>query len=165
MIVITGMHNKYNINPKQEQVIVKTGIITGIKEIMISITTGNMTGISRIITIPMTVSIINIIIIITRLTHISRYVARCTANSHTSIYKLAKVVNGSRWRTDSLSYSSSIPLEPVGIISNIKTLSPLYIYICIYIYFNSVTISKVSFRHPSLPPIPRTSCPFYSLLI
>ena len=87
MIVITGMHNKYNTNPKQEQVIVKTGIITGIKEIMISITTGNMTGISRIITIPMTVSIINIIIIITRLTHISRYVTWCTANPHTSIYK------------------------------------------------------------------------------
>jgi len=89
-IVNTGIHDKYNINLKQEQVIVKAGIITGIAEIIISIPTGNITGnmpgISRIITISITVTIyyyyyssdpyISVCVQVCTPTHIHPYIAR-----------------------------------------------------------------------------------------
>jgi len=49
--------------------------------------------------------------IITRLTHISRYVARCTANSHTSIYKKVKVVIGNSGCINEL-YLQWVPYIP-----------------------------------------------------
>ena len=79
-----------------------------------------------------------------------------------------RIVIGSRWRTDSSSYSSS---RTPG--TSLRALNPPNTHLLRALnpsntnrqFRHSTTISKASFRHPSLPPIPRASCPFYGLSI
>ena len=65
-------------------------------------------------------------------------------NSHTSIYKLVKVVNGSRWRTDKASYSSfhtpgtSFGGQNPPKSNDIKLSASIFIYVYIYTFIPSL---------------------------